>query len=348
MHDWAARAALIWLLSFREAGVAPTVRAPTQLPANVTLAQFWEDPGDVASWDLMAGPTLLAMPDASLPFSHQSTKSSGFSPGYDVKDAAGREWSVKMGPEAQSEVVASRLLWAAGYHQPPTYYLPAWTLTGGPSPGVQGGARFRPKEPLKSAGSWRWQKNPFVGTQPYRGLIVLMLLVNSTDLRNDNNVIYTVKRDDATVRWYVVKDLGATLGETGIHRPRRNYLEGFEQESFVTTNDKGRQRFAYRGLYKELLGQVSDEDVRWASARLASLSDRQWHDAFRAGGYPDDLAEHYITALRARVDAGLRIADMNVGARSDYWATRQRHKVTQIIRTMPRFVGGQFKRLLPD
>ena len=34
-----------------------------------------------------------------------------------------REWSLKLGPEAQSEVVASRLLWAIGFHQPPTYWL---------------------------------------------------------------------------------------------------------------------------------------------------------------------------------------------------------------------------------
>ena len=41
----------------------------------------------------------------------------GKSPGYDVRDAHGQLWSVKLGPEAQSEVVVSRLLWAAGYFQ---------------------------------------------------------------------------------------------------------------------------------------------------------------------------------------------------------------------------------------
>ena len=38
------------------------------------------------------------------------------------------EWSAKIGPEAQTEVVVSRILWGLGYHQPPIYYLPSWTL----------------------------------------------------------------------------------------------------------------------------------------------------------------------------------------------------------------------------
>ena len=42
---------------------------------------------------------------------------------FDVRDAHGVEWSVKLGPEAQSAVVTSRILWALGFHPPPTYYL---------------------------------------------------------------------------------------------------------------------------------------------------------------------------------------------------------------------------------
>jgi hypothetical protein len=55
---------------------------------------------------------------------------SGWSPGFDVRDANGLEWSVKLGPEAQSEIVISRILWALGFHQLPIYYLDRWTLNG--------------------------------------------------------------------------------------------------------------------------------------------------------------------------------------------------------------------------
>ena len=47
-----------------------------------------------------------------------------------MRDDTGLEWSVKLGPEAQSEVVSSRILWAIGFHQPPTYYVERWSLTG--------------------------------------------------------------------------------------------------------------------------------------------------------------------------------------------------------------------------
>ena len=226
LHAWAGRAALLWLLSIRQAGMAPAVHQSSTLPAGVPLAQFWTPPADLAPRDLFLGPALTPAPDATRPLEFVSKKRTGFSAGYDVTDASGRESSVKLGPEAQTEVVASRLVWAAGYHQPPTFYVSRWTLAGGPSPGVQDGARFRPKAPLVSRGSWSWQQNPFVGSQPYRGLVVLMLLLNSTDLRNENNVIYELPQD----------------------RPRRNDLESFAHAPLLTIDGEGHQRFAYRGL----------------------------------------------------------------------------------------------------
>ena len=42
----------------------------------------------------------------------------GYSGGYDVVGPDGREWDIKVGKEAQTEVVVSRILWALGYHQP--------------------------------------------------------------------------------------------------------------------------------------------------------------------------------------------------------------------------------------
>ena len=58
---------------------------------------------DLERLDLFAGPEDVAAPSASDTFEFESVKTSGFSPGYDVKDAAGHEWSVKLGPEAQTE-----------------------------------------------------------------------------------------------------------------------------------------------------------------------------------------------------------------------------------------------------
>ena len=42
----------------------------------------------------------------------------------------------------------------------------------------------------------------------------------------------------------------------------------------------------------------SPEDVAWASALLGRLSDKQWADAFRAGGYEPEVANRFIAKLK--------------------------------------------------
>jgi hypothetical protein len=83
------------------------------------IGELWQDPSDLEQRDLFHGPegTRLLPRDASYAFVAKDT--SGWSPGFDVRDGDGVEWSVKLGAEAQSEVVSSRILWAIGFHQPP-------------------------------------------------------------------------------------------------------------------------------------------------------------------------------------------------------------------------------------
>ena len=101
--------------------VKPTISRP---PTPREMAEFWVD-ADVASRDLFygAGGRELA-PDPDAHYELLKTDNRGFSPKDHVRAPSG-EWSVKMGPEAQTEVVASRFVWAMGYHQPPAYYLPS-------------------------------------------------------------------------------------------------------------------------------------------------------------------------------------------------------------------------------
>ena len=116
------------------------VRSTAEAPLTAEqLAELWSEPADIASRDLFhgpGGPSLAPAPGAVFDFVSKDTK--GYSWGWDVKDASGMEWSVKYGPEAHSEVVSSRLLWAIGFHQPPTYYVERWELRGGDEPGVNG------------------------------------------------------------------------------------------------------------------------------------------------------------------------------------------------------------------
>ena len=287
---------------------APSVRSSVQRPVtNAELAELWTPPADVTALDLYLGPggeDLAPDPDAEYTLIAEDT--SGYSGGYDVRDPRGLEWSVKVGEEAQTEVVASRLFWAAGYHQPPTYFLPKWTLAGGGRPGEQGAARFRPKlEWLDKTGEWPWHDNPFVGTQPYRGLIVLNLMINNADLRTPNNAIYELPEErEGARRWYVVRDLGGSFGATGFLYGTRNDVEGFERQRLL--KGKGEDfEFDYHGRHRELLETLTAADAAWAAERWAGLTAEQWNDAFRAAGYAPPTAARYIRKLQQKMREAL-------------------------------------------
>jgi len=42
-------------------------------------------------------------------------------------------------------------------------------------------------------------------------------------------------------------------------------------------------------------------DLEWAATLLSGLSDRQWDDAFRAGGYTPAVADRIIRKLHANI-----------------------------------------------
>jgi hypothetical protein len=254
-------------------------------------------------------------------FQFVARDTSGFSPGFDVNDASGVEWSVKLGPEAQTEVVTSRVLWAIGFHQPPTYYVERWSLTGAEA-GPQPAGRFRPQLPGQEiVGDWSWYENPFVGSEPYGGLVVANVLLNSWDCKTSNNKIYELTEPVRGVkRWFVVRDLGASLGQTtypgllkwfrlrGFGQGTRNDLAGFEEQGFIRSiDDRSRITFDYRGIYRDVLNSVTPGDVRWACQLLARLSDRQWQDAFRAAQYDEPQAARYISKIKQKIAQGLAV-----------------------------------------
>ena len=146
-----------------------------------------------------------------------------------VKDSKGREWSVKqpypgdLDSEAPVEVVVSRLLSAVGYHQPPVYYLPAFTLKDDFGRKVEVGGRFRLKdrraEGSRRRGTGRTTRSS--ARKEYQGLIVLLMMFNSTDLKNSNNSLYEHRDGDLVEQWYVTRDLGSALGDTNASRRGR-------------------------------------------------------------------------------------------------------------------------------
>jgi hypothetical protein len=296
---------------------APAVRRATAAPSAAQPAEFWIDPGSQPR-NLFDGPPAdVPRPATDSRFEILEKDPRGFSITYRVRDDAQRVWNVKIGPEAQTEVVTSRIVWAVGYHQLPSSFVERWIGvekskgSGTPKGALLGGARFRPKEldGLKKLDIWSWHENPFVGTRPYNGLLALMTILNSTDLKDDNNELYEVEgppRERAS-RWYVVKDLGASLGETGRMDPRRGNIESFEREPFIQGVHSGRVQFAFRGRHQELLAAIGPDDVRWICERLNRITDRQWRDAFKAGNFAEDVTARYVARIRKKIDEGLQL-----------------------------------------
>ena len=305
------------------AACARPMRAVEVTPDRpASIAELWRDPGDITRRDLFHGAGGADNAPRQRTFAFVAEDTSGWSPGFDVRDDRGVEWSVKIGPEAQTEVVAARILWAIGFHQPPTYYLEEWSMSGAIS-GPQQAGRFRPElDSQRVVADWPWHANPFVGRREFGGLIVTNLIINSWDWKTSNNKIYELDNPIGGVqRWFVVRDLGASFGKftypamlrwfrlRGFGQGTRNEIADFEQQGFIKRIDREQSRveFDYRGIYRDVISSVTPEDVRWACERLDRITDAQWSDVFRAAGYRAEEGGRFVAKIKEKIAQGLQL-----------------------------------------
>ena len=95
-------------------GGRTVVVTPRGSLSPAVAAQLRVDPGDAPRalfWGV-GGSKHAPPPDAV--FRLKTKDEGGFSVSYDVIGPDGLEWSAKIGPEAQAEVVVSRILWGLG------------------------------------------------------------------------------------------------------------------------------------------------------------------------------------------------------------------------------------------
>jgi len=284
-----------------------------QPPTRAQLAELWIEPERERNLFWGVGGERLA-PDSSARYTVIEIKRGGFSRGYTVTDPKGREWSAKFPPEASTEVVASRLHWGIGYHQPPIYYVPEWRADKATSENPQLPARFREKKPdlhgLDSDDTWSYYQNPFVGTREFNGLLTLQVMLGNSDLKDDNTALYSLAEPfEGAARWYVARDIGHTFGRTGVLEAPRGDVRVFEETPFIRGVAGGKVQFHYRGRHRVLFANITPADVRWLCGRLDRLTDRQWQDAFRAGGYNRQTADRFIRRMKQKIAEGLALKD---------------------------------------
>src|SRR5215475_2020333 len=115
-----ASVALIALLSLEGFSKAKHLKRKRQHAGKASV--LWRDPGDIRRRDLFYGPGSKELAPQP-PFHFMKEVKEGGMPKFEVEDARGVKWRVKLGPEAQAETVATRLVWAAGYNTEESYYF---------------------------------------------------------------------------------------------------------------------------------------------------------------------------------------------------------------------------------
>ena len=290
---------------------------------------LWHDPGNVGSLDMFLGQGgEKGKPEP--PFTFEEEDKSGTNPKFDARDAKDKKWRVKLGEEARPEVVASRLLWAAGYYVNDDYVLESAEVKGLHLNRKNGDvigdkvfeARFARKPAgQKKIGTWQWSKNPFDGTKEFNGLRVMMAVMNNWDLKDVNNAVFADKDSEI----FLTSDVGATFGTNGLSWTRarsKGNIESFKGSKFIdkvtaTEVDFGTPMPPTAVLAKSLgfgivtyakrsgfgwIGQnIPRSDAKWIGSILGQLSHQQLIDAFRAGHFPPNDIEAYVNIVEDRI-----------------------------------------------
>jgi len=265
---------------------------------------MWHEPTDIESRNLLLGAGGDEMkPDISkLTFIEQKT--GGFSTKYRVRDAKGNEWIAKIGKEAQTDTAANRLLWALGYETEIAYLVPKAKIEGkGEYENVR--LEARPAD-VKRGGNWMWMNNPFMTAPEFKGLKILMVMLNNWDMKDDNNEILATRGDttgEGELR-YIISDLGATFGKTGgIFSRSRNKPSDYVKAVFIKNVNGDVIDFSYSGKNQKLFEGLTVADARWLSNLLKRLSDDQIKDAFRAANYSAEEVDLLAGEFRERINA---------------------------------------------
>jgi hypothetical protein len=288
---------------------------------------LWHDPGAISSLNLYDGQGgKEGQPGA--PFKFESEDMHGTNPKFDVRDASGTKWRVKLGDEARPEVVASRLLWATGYFVNDDYVIASARVDGlhlqrGEKLVKDGEieeARFEKKlEQQKKIGIWKWRENPFIGTKEFNGLRVMMAVMNNWDLKDVNNAVYSDKSSDRDI--LLTSDIGATFGTNGLSWTKdrsKGDVDTFQKSKFITHQSETTIDFGTPAAPAKVLAvnakqyqmrrdlewigkEIPIADARWIGSLLKQLSHQQLVDAFRAGHFPPDEIDEYVAVVEERI-----------------------------------------------
>jgi hypothetical protein len=303
---------------------AQQYRAASVAPEHPTL---WVAPSDIKSRNLYYGPGGEdGQPRPPLVFVKEDD--GGTSPKFDVRDSDGTKWKAKLGPEAQPETVATRILWAVGFFANENYLIHMAKIDD--LPRLKRGQEFVSSEGVKDVrlqtnynkktGDWSWRHNPLNGSREFNGLRVMMALLSNWDLKDDNNAILLDPKIPGHPL-YEVSDLGASFGRSGksySDKITKHNFAAYRRSRFISKTTNEYVDFAFpthppflyafnlpffiAKMRNRWIGKhIPRQDAKWVGTLLAQLSDEQIQDAFRAGGYSAEESAQYTAVVKHRI-----------------------------------------------
>ena len=342
------RLTIIWVLAAvagstaaiaQKGYVAPDSVGEITQPARPPITYLWRQPQDISSENLFYGRGGQEH-EPHGPFTFEKEDMEGTNPKYDVRDQDGVKWKIKLGAEARPETVATRFVWAVGYHADEDYFLAVAQVNGLPAHvhrgedliepgGVMRNVRLKREDFGKKVGNWSWKDNPFAGTREMDGLRVMMAVINNWDLKDENNAIRDFKKGDenSDTREYEVSDLGASFGTTGrklSHTKSKGNLHQYAISTFITKERPDSVDFNVPSRPPLVLAfdpheyvdrldmrwigdDIPRQNARWIGDLLGQLSQDQIRDAFRAGGYEGEELNEFVVEFQKRIAALKRL-----------------------------------------
>lgn len=290
---------------------------------------LWREPADISVRNLRFGPGGRQHQPPATGYKFVKEQTAGSTPKFVVEDGNGVQWKVKLGAEARTEVVATRLVWAVGYFTDEDYFLRELRISGMPrlkrgsalvgANGVVRNARMERVLPeIKKVREWKWKDDTHYQTQEWNGLRVMMAMINNWDLKDSNNAVY---QERETRNLHVVSDLGASFGPTGpgargsrasgdLHTYRHSKFISKVTDEYVDFATPGCPSPLYVFNPKAMIGRVHYrwighkvplEDVRWIAVRLGRLSTQQIRDAFAAADYSPEQVNAFAAIVQRRI-----------------------------------------------
>jgi hypothetical protein len=286
----------------------------TAAPVKIGKPAIWVDRDNIAALDLYLGiGSEEGMPKP--PFRFKEEDKTGTNPKIKVIDANGVKWNIKFDEEVHAEVAASRIVWACGYMVEESYFVPS-----GQVKGVTGLGRAR--KFVKTNGSftngmfekradniarrkdpWSWSSNPFSGKKELSGLIMLNVLVNNWDAKEENNKVLGMYDKDGDVKeWYTVADWGGSFGKTGsVFSHSKWNLDQFAKQGFIDSVSGNIVKLHYSGKMSAA-ARVPLDHARWFAGIIGKLTDDQLRQAFKAAGATPAEIEGFTLQMRRKIN----------------------------------------------